>query len=254
VTTSHRPPDDDAQQPRGPLARRIISLAGTPDDASDIDTRLAAIAQSVADTVGPVAYASITAVRDGAFTTVAASSELAVAVDEAQYAEKSGPCLDALADGTPVGVGDMDTTMAWPGFRRQAVRMGLSASLSVPLFAGSGVMIAALNLYGHDAVAMASLTARVTAVFDADPPGGADRDERIEDTSDADLIAGLAEAFHVRSLIQRAVGFVMARDRCTAEAAYLSLRVRAAVSGIGLAEIAAAVDAYPPELGNEPGA
>ena len=104
MTTPHRASDDAGQRPRGPLARSIVTLAGTPDDASDIHTHLATIARLAASTLPAVSYASVTAVRDSAYTTVAASSELAVAVDQAQYAEGSGPYLDALHDGAPVGV------------------------------------------------------------------------------------------------------------------------------------------------------
>ena len=51
--------------------------------------------------------------------------------------------------------------MTWPGFREAATAMGLHASLSIPLFAGSGAPIAALNLYSHDLLAMAPLNAWV---------------------------------------------------------------------------------------------
>ncbi len=37
--------------------------------------------------------------------------------------------------------------MRWPGFRDTAYRLGLHTSLSIPLFAGRGEPIAALNLY-----------------------------------------------------------------------------------------------------------
>jgi hypothetical protein len=40
--------------------------------------------------------------------------------------------------------------MAWPGFRDTARQLGLRASVSIPLIAGSGTPIAALNLYAHD--------------------------------------------------------------------------------------------------------
>ncbi len=119
------------------MATCIVALADTPDDASDVDARLAAIAQLAADILIPVSYASITAVRDGANTTVAATSELATAVDKAQYADDTGPCLDALHDGTSVGVDDIPATMTWPGFREAATGMGLHASLSIPLFAAA---------------------------------------------------------------------------------------------------------------------
>jgi hypothetical protein len=212
-------------------------LAGTPDDASDIDALLAAIARYAADTLTPVSYASITAVRDSAYSTVAASSELAIAVDQAQYADGSGPCLDALAGGTPVGVDNIDTTMAWPGFRDAAARMGLHASLSVPLFAGSGATIAALNLYSRDPVAMIPLTVRVWSVYDTD--SASESDMPTVDAAGEDLLTGLKEAFEARALIQRAVGVVMATEQCTAADAYLSLRVRAADVGAGLAGVAA---------------
>jgi len=238
VTTPHRPPAEEGQRPLGPLGRSIVTLAGTPDDASDIDAYLATIAKHAAGTLTPVSYASITVMRDSAYSTVAASSEVATAVDQAQYADDRGPCLEALTDDTPVGVDDIDTTMKWPGFRQAAARMGLHASLSIPLFAGSGATIAALNLYSHDPVTMIPLTARVWTVFDADPTTRPEPDVPLPDAAGEDLVTGLVEAIEVRALIQRAIGVVMATERCTAPDAYLSLRVRAAETGASLTAVA----------------
>ncbi len=249
MTTPHRPPGDTPQRPHGPLASGIVTLAGTPDDASDIDTHLVTIARLAADTLPPVTYASITAVRDGNHSTVAASSELAIAVDQAQYADQSGPCIDAL-QGTPVGVDNIAATMRWPGFRGQAARIGLKASLSVPLFAGSGTTIAVLNLYGHDPVTMIPLTARVWAVYDNDPVPDRDPDVPPMDAAGEDLIIGLEAAFEVRAVIQRAIGVLMAEQRCTSEDAYLVLRGRAARAGISLEEIA---DVLRPDLPRQGG-
>lgn len=237
MTTPHRPPDDTPQRPHGALARSIVTLAGTPDDACDVDAHLVMIARLAADTLPPVTYASITAVRDGNHTTVAASSELAIAVDEAQYADRSGPCLEAL-QGTPVGVDSIAATMKWPGFRGQAAGIGLKASLSVPLFAGSGATIAVLNLYGHDPVTMIPLNARVWAVYHNDPSTDPDPDGPPVDAAGDDLITGLLAAFQVRARIQRAIGVLMAEQCSTAEDAYLTLRGRAAEAGTSLADIA----------------
>ena len=250
MSTPPRPPRETSSRPLGPLATRIVALADTPDDASDIDTRLAAIAQAAADTLTPVSYASITAVRDGANTTVAATSELATAVDQAQYADDRGPCLDALHDGTSVGVDDITTTMTWPGFRQAATAMGLHASLSIPLFAGSGAPIAALNLYSHDLLAMAPLNASVWTVYNTDPTLHPRPDKLLVGTGGEDLVAGLIEAFEVRALIQRAIGVVMAGEHCSAEDAYLTLRLRAAEAGTSLTGIATAL--HPHLRGGEP--
>lgn len=222
----------------GPLALNLIALAGTPDDAV-ADAQLVAVAQLTADMVAAVSYASITALRDDAYTTVAASSRIAIAVDEAQYADDSGPCLDALDSGVPVPVADITATMAWSGFRDAAFTMGLRASVSIPLFAGSGVPIAVLNLYGHDPAAMTGLIAGVWAVYE--PGEESARSEPASDAGAEELLAGLAEAFVIRSAIQQALGVVMARDKCTAGDAYLRLRARAAEAGTPLAATANAL-------------
>jgi hypothetical protein len=63
--------------------------------------------QLAADRVPGVDYASVTAIRDGAYVTVAASSDLAPAVDQAQYSDNDGPCLRSLQAQTVVPVPDI---------------------------------------------------------------------------------------------------------------------------------------------------
>ncbi|MDT4987724.1 MAG: hypothetical protein QOI74_1818 [Micromonosporaceae bacterium] len=238
MTPPLRLSDDNDARADGPLAQSLIALAGTADDASDIDTRLVVIARLAADTVPAVTYASVTAYRDNAYTTVAATSDLAIAVDKAQYDEQDGPCLDALDHDKLVAVPDLAMTMAWPGFRQAAFGMGLRSSLSIPLFAGRGVSIAALNLYSHDAAAMAALTDRVRAVYSADRVAATDPGTEPSDPGTGELTGGLAAAFAVRRLIQLAIGAVMVRDGCSADDGYLTLRVEAAETGTCLTDVA----------------
>jgi len=220
------------------LAQCLTGLAGTPDDCSRITRQLDTIAQLAADLVAPVSYASITTYRDDAYTTVAASSQVALAVDEAQYGDREGSGRSALDAGVPC----LGATMRWPGFRDAAYTLGLRASLSVPLFAGRGDAIAALNLYGHDPEAMAPLIATVWSAFAADGPETvADFDDRRLDDGSAALVAGIAGAFAVRAVIHQAIGVIMADTQCSADAAYAVLRVRAAESGVDLSDIATVV-------------
>jgi ANTAR domain len=193
-----------------------------------------------ADLISPVDYASVTACRGDAFTTVAASSDIAVAVDEAQYADQDGPCLDALDTGSPVPVPDAAATMTWPGFRDSAFRLGIRASLSMPLFAGRGTAVAALNLYGRDPAALAPLTAAVWAAYHAHGPGTIPQRNDLDDGGQG-LVAGLVGAFAVHARIQQAIGVVMAATHRTADAAYLILRMRAAGTGTTLTDTATAV-------------
>ncbi len=243
ATPSASPPRPD--RPGSSLTDDLITLAGTPDDGSAVPALLRSITQFAADLLPPVSYASVTVHRDGDFVTVAMSSEMALAVDEAQYADDSGPCLDTLRTGKPTAVPRIDTTMNWPDFRAEAHRLGLHASLSIPLFAGRGTPIAALNLYGHDTEALAPLSAAVLATFENSGDGDGDgEDEPWFDELDPgalDVLDGLTGAFAVRTRIQLALGVIMAADHASADAAYAVLRSRAATTGLSLITAAESV-------------
>lgn len=221
-----------------PLVRCLVELADTPDDVPDVEKQLIMAALLVVDRLNAADYASVTAIRGDGYATVAASSELARTVDEAQYRDDAGPCLDSADTGSPIAVPDIRTAIRWPGFREQAFSLGLRASLSIPLFAGSGVTVAALNLYGRDHVTMGSLIKAVLPVFEAGdgrcdgvPPAALDAGGR-------ELVAGLTEAHRIRATIQRAIGVTMGRESCTPMEGYRLLRVRAAEAGTTLSRTA----------------
>jgi hypothetical protein len=225
-----------------PLKEAISALAGTPDDASGIDPLLKQIVQLAAVLIIPVDYASVTAVRRGAPTTVAMNNALALEVDQAQYDNGGGPCLEALTSGIPVRVDAIATTIEWPGFRDVATGIGLAASLSIPLFAGSGLPIAALNMFARDANALAPLSSAVFGSIDlyaedAQPHAGG------LDQGGNELIGGIVAGLAIQRRIQIAIGLIMAGHRLSAKAAYIRLRDRAASSGVSLSQAAEAVTA-----------
>jgi hypothetical protein len=224
-----------------PLANAIIALAGTPDHSSTVATRLITIARLTAERVNAVSYASVTALLGREYTTVAVSDELIRAVDEAQYADDAGPCLDALGRGSPVGVPDIDATLQWPGFHEAAPRMGLRASVSVPLFAGRGDAIAVLNAYGHDRIAMAPLIAGICSVHE--PTDDVDDELALSmlDSGGQELVAGYLGALNVRATVRLAIELIRADNRCSADDAYMSLCISAGNAGTDLAEAATAL-------------
>src|SRR4051812_17750374 len=191
VTTQSQRPAAPYAKAQDPLAACLIGLAGTPDDSSWIGSQLVTIAHLSADLIEPVHYASITAYRDERFTTVATSSPVVLAVDQAQYSAQAGPCLDALDTGSPIAVPDVAATATWPAFRYSALRLGIRASLSIPLFAGRGTAVAGLNLHGRNPATMAPLTAAVRAAYDPDDDGASPRRRGLDDGGSA-LVAGIA--------------------------------------------------------------
>lgn len=235
MATSQQPtPHADT---RGPLAEALIALAGTPDDVPTIGAQLDMLAQLAADRVAGVDYASITALRGDAYVTVAASSELADAVDQAQYADEAGPCLQALKTGTAVTVPDIAATIDWPGFHEAAADLGLHASVSIPVVAASGATIAVLNLYGRDADTMAPLIVGAWAIYDPSRPLPAD-DLQPLDAGGVELLQGFAEAQSVRATIQLAIATIKARTQASANDAYVALRLHAADIGLPLPDAA----------------
>jgi hypothetical protein len=165
-------------------------------------------------------------------------------VDEAQYADQAGPCLDALREGAPTAVPAIDALVHWPGFRETALRLGLRASLSIPLFAGRGVPIAALNLYGHDMGAMAPLSLAVVAAYETSAGSPADPESSELDPESSQLVDGLTGAFAVRAKIQQALGVIMAQEHGNADFAYAVLRSRAATTGQTLTAAAGSIVAW----------
>lgn len=228
-------------QAHGALATAMIELAGTPEHSPSLGGRLKTIAKLTAERVAAARYASITALQGKVYITVAVSDDLIRAVDEAQYADDAGPCLEALARGAPVGVPDIDSTIRWPGFHQEALRMGLRASISVPLFAGRGEAVAMLNVYSHDQAAMAPLIDAIWSVHGN--PAGETADEDISglDEGGRELVTGYAETLAVRATVRLAIELIRAEYRCSPDDAYLSLCIRAAEAGTDLAATAAAV-------------
>jgi hypothetical protein len=215
------------------LERLAAALAGIPDGAAFIEDHVVTIGRITAGLVDQISYASVTAPYAGSLTTVATSSDVALAVDLSQYADAAGPCLDALNSGKAVSVPDIASTMTWPGYRDMARRLGVRASLSIPLFAGGGgTAIAALNLYGHKPDPMASFASGVQIAYDVSPTRDGQPSQPV-DAGREQLITGLVAALHVRDLIQQALGVVLGCEHQPARTAYLVLRRRASGTGGG---------------------
>jgi GAF domain-containing protein len=221
----------------GLLADRMIALAGTPDDSAQVSTDFLIIAKLAAAQLAAVEATSVTVRRGDGFVTVAASDDIAVAADETQYEHDAGPCLDALRTERPVAVAEIATARGWPAFRATAATLGLTTSLSIPLFAGSGTILGGLNLYSRQPGAMATISAAVSDAYAPESSTVWDHDDL--DDGGRDLIAGVIGALALRSMIQQAIRMLMSTTAGSAELAYRSLRKQAAETGTGLIDTAA---------------
>ncbi len=223
----------------GPLAEAIVALAETPDHASGVEQRLAVIAALAAERVAAADYAAVTTLHGRRCTTVAAGSDIALAVDEAQFADWAGLRLRAPETGEPAEGPDLAATMSWPGFHEVASALGLRASTSVQLYSGRGTMIAVLDLYGRDEAAMEPLITGLAELCDTSREP--DRDPPVCDPGAEELLTGYAGALSVRAIIQLAVDILAGNTADRVDDAYTELCARAAANGTSLTVAATGV-------------
>src|SRR6185295_4020783 len=128
-----------------PLAR-LTSTAEAIEGLRDLfaaEEPLDDIAGRVAETaVAAIPHAdavSITVMSWPDARTAASTHEQALELDHQQYASGRGPCLEAALERAPVRAVMSEAHQRWPEFVEAAQRIGIRASLSVPL------LIARLN-------------------------------------------------------------------------------------------------------------
>jgi len=170
--------------------------------------------------------------------TVATSDELTRELDELQYAEGVGPCLEALATAVPVFVTDMATEIRWAPYPQRAMEVGARSSMSYPLISGEQP-IGALNLYAFEPLAPdIEMQARAAQVAEH-AAGAVAIALRIAEHSNA--IDNLRTALTSRSTIDQAIGILMAQQRCDARTAFDLLRHASQGRNIKLREVASAI-------------
>ena len=202
-------------------ARAAHELQQVLLDTEDVTEFLNEVARYAVDVVAPVMACGLTVERDGKLLTVASSDDFARGLDEVQYGHDEGPCLTALRTGTTVIITELATDDRWADYQPDALARGMAASLSVALDPGPD-MRGALNLYATEPqVFDAALQQQAEGLA-----GEASRALRLAMrlSDQAQLTRHLETAMASRSVIDQALGIVMAQNRCTTTEAFEILR------------------------------
>ena len=207
------------QQPLEPTVA-FAELGRIKLEETDINGVLRKIADLAKRTITGVDEASVTLVRDAEAHTAAYTGDLALTLDEWQYAEGGGPCLDAATIGGTISVPDLAAEGRWPGYIHHAIAAGVRSSLSVGLPVHENVT-GALNLYAtepdafdEDATTLAQTFSGYAAVALANV--------HLYDAT-ATLAQHLQAAMDNRAVIEQAKGIIMGERRCTSEEAFAIL-------------------------------
>lgn len=197
--------------------RELTELAGVVLAQHDIASTLDEVCRIAVRAVPGTEAASITTFADGRPVAAAASDEWARGLDETQYEEHEGPCLDCTKTGLVFRVRDLAEDVRWPSYAPRAVERGARSVLSLPM-ASEGKVTGALNLYSRgpdafssEAVSMgevvaahAGLASQVAAAF----------------FHHRDLAGQLREAMESRAQIEQAKGVLMGARRISADDAF----------------------------------
>ena len=175
---------------------------------------------------------------DGRPVTVACSDQVAARLDEVQYELDDGPCLHAMRDGRMVRIEDTADHARWPEFEARAASHGIRSCLALPLNA-DGKPVGALNLYAREASAFGAAEARRAENFAENAAGALTLAIRL--ASYAALIEQLRSSLTSRTVIDQALGIIMAREHCTQARAFAILRAASQNSNVKLREVASAV-------------
>ncbi|CAN5603184.1 GAF and ANTAR domain-containing protein [soil metagenome] len=167
--------------------------------------------------------------------TVSSSDPLSAELDEDQYGNGDGPCIQALREGVEIYVADFNDERRWGQYPVRATALGVHGSLSLPLMVG-GESLGAVNFYSllarpYDEACRAELR-----VFAGTVSGALGIAVRMADQ--LTLTEQLRAALTSRTVIDQALGILMAREQCDAASAFGQLRTSSQQQNIKLRVLA----------------
>lgn len=142
--------------------------------------------------------------------TRAATDELALRVDQAQYDTDEGPCLDSIRAQRTVRCDDLAQDPRWPRFTQQVLDLGLRSFLSLELVNATS-SLGALNLYARRPAAFTPASEAVAVLLASYASVAVGHHLKV---------ANLRSALGVRDLVGQAKGILMERYGIDSGAAF----------------------------------
>ncbi len=218
--------------------RAVTRLAGVALDQQDLKTTLEEITRIAVVAVPDAEGASLTTYIGGTPAVVASDSAWARELDELQYEEREGPCLDAARTGNAFRVRDMAAESRWPYYAARAVEHGARSMVSLPM-GSEGDNLGALNLYARQPGVFPSEQVSLAEIIAAQ--AGIATQVAAAFFRHRDLGDQMRQAMHSRAVIEQAKGIFMRDRRCGEQEAFDALVRLSQTSNRKLREVAQAV-------------
>ena len=215
--------------------RELTSLTGVVLAQQDLPSSLREMTRIAVRAVPAGEGASITEIRTEGPVVAATSDEWAQQLDELQFTEREGPCLDCTRTGNAFRVRDLAGETRWPSWAPRAVALGARSVMSLPL-AADGRLVGALNVYSRTPDAYDAQAVAVAEVIAAHC--GLATQVASAFFGHRDLAGQLRDAMTSRAVIEQAKGILMAQHRVTADQAFGLLRTASQRRNVKLRELA----------------
>jgi GAF domain-containing protein len=171
-------------------------------------------------------------------TAAACSDSLAAAADEVQYETGDGPCLHAVRHARPVRIDDTAASDRWPRFCRRAAELGIHSCYALPLIV-DGQPVGALVLYARRPAAFGPGETKRADRFAGDASGALTLALRM--ATGADLNDQLRSSISSRTVIDQALGVIMATEHCPQDRALALLKSVSQNNNVRLRDLAASI-------------
>lgn len=220
------------------LREGLEDLARLTLDQGSLDDLMNRVAESALHVMPGCDSAGVSLVTKERVTTAAATDEVVVEADQAQYMLGEGPCLQAIRDNNVYLITSMEDEERFPQWTQKAKDAGINSSLSLPLNV-NGSTTGALNLYSwHE-----------DGFSEKDQPAGS----MLASQAAVALLNGqiydravkvahqLEDALENRTTIGQAVGILMQRENVTDTAAFGMLKTASQHGNEKLRDVARAL-------------
>jgi GAF domain-containing protein len=162
------------------------------------------------------AEASVTVVRNRRATTAAFTGELALHLDEVQYRQRYGPCMDAALSGQFTEITDARTEDRWPEYVAAFLQHGALSSLAAPVPAVH--LAACLNVYSPAAGAFTDQHRQDVCEFAAYAGVALTNIDALQDARDH--AENMRAAMESRAAIEQAKGILIERHKLSPDQAF----------------------------------
>ena len=218
----------------GDLTAKLTELASLLVTDDGLDATLERVAKMSTSLIEACDSCGVSLLRDGTVSTRSASDARADRVDEIQYAQGEGPCLEAIKIGQAVHVDSFADEERWPLFIDRARQEGIRASYSVPLTV-RGETLGSLNFYSTGAP-FSDADEQMGDVL-ATQAAAALRNAQTFNEVLA-LVDQLNEALRSRDVIGQSKGMLMSRFSLTSDDAFQLLRTESQHRNVKLRTLA----------------